>query len=272
MDDQCLNEGPSLNISATLSIYSRKASTISARSNFSILAINELGPPTQVTDTDIGALREALHWLLDYNTAGIPPQSAFMTIFWNNRIQLANTQWTRDLIVAFQSMIVVPMWWFTVSNYGNSEVRPSPTTLLPNLPPEFTTTASLAQPHSKISINASMFYTYVGLELVALLISWIVIIVVLLRNKAGPIMSGYPLVDFASKTALGNVPPEADGIENSLKDLTNADNVRIRSQLIRTSMYLRVNKSSGHGDERSVVLVTGRSSRLETLRRGMICK
>jgi len=272
-ENQCLNEGQVLNISATLSIYTRQASTINARSNYSILSVNEIGPPSQVTDTDIATLRQAIKWLLDYTAAGIPPDSAFITIFWDDRLQLANFQWSKDLIVAFQSMIVVPMWFFSVSNYGNVQVQKSPTSMLPNLPPEFTTTASLARPHSKIAINSSMFYTYIGLELGALLISWTVILVIILKRKASPVVSGYPLIDFAAKTALSNVPQDADGIENNLRDLTSADNVRIRSRLSKTTMYLRVNKDTGGGDERSVVLVTtGRSTALENLSQGMLCR
>lgn len=275
--NECLNEGPTLNMSATLSIYQRQATTVNARSNGTILSVPEIGPPTQVTNTNITALRMAVSWLLDYNAAGIPPASAFMTIFWDSRLQIANAEWSVLLTISFQSMLVIPMWYFSVSNYGNPQVQQSPTTLIPNLPPEFTTTASLARPYSKITINTDMFYAYLGLELGALVVSWLVIVAILWRGKAGPVVSSYPLIDFAAKTAPSNVPQGADGIESRLRDLTGADSKRIRSQLSATKMYLRINatspNSSGISNEKSVVLVTtGRSSGLESLREGNFCR
>ena len=96
-------------MTATLSIYKRQATTINTRSNWTILEVAEISPPTQVTGTDISALRMAIHWLLDYDAAGIPPTSAFMGVFWNSRIQLTAADWTKDLTRSFQSMFVVPM-------------------------------------------------------------------------------------------------------------------------------------------------------------------
>jgi hypothetical protein len=171
-------------------------------------------------------------------------------------------------------MFVLPMWYFSVTSYGNPQVQASPTTLLKSMPPEFTTTASLARPFSKIAINANMFYAYIALELGALLTSWIVIVIVLWRRKAGPVISAYPLIDFAAKTAPSNVPPGVNGIESELKNLTNAENERIRSELSEARMYLRVNPVDSHGshtvNEKSVVLVTaGRSPGLGVLKYGM---
>jgi hypothetical protein len=169
-------------------------------------------------------------------------------------------------------MLVVPMYFFSVTNYGNLQVQSSPTNLLSGMPPEFTTTASLARPYSKIAINANMFYTYLGLELGVLLISWTIIAIVLWRGRVGPVASAYPLIDFAAKTAPSNVPQSVDGIENRLKNLTSADNTRIRSQLNETNIYLRVN-ATNTSNEKSVVLVTTRrSSSLDILKQGMVCR
>ena len=153
LSNQCLNEGQTLNISSTLSIYKRQASTINARSNWTILSVPEIGPPSQVTDTNISALRSAISWLLDYEAAGIPPSSAFMTVFWSDRLQLSSPDWSDSLILAFQSMFVVPMRFFSDINYGNVQIQSSPTNVYSGVPPEFTTTASLATPRSKIVIT-----------------------------------------------------------------------------------------------------------------------
>ena len=278
-EHECINEGPVLNLTTTLSIYTRKATTINARSNWTILSVPELSPPTKINDTDIAELRAAIRWLLDYDAAGIPPVSAFMTLFWNSgaRTQFTSSDWTTDLIRAFRSMMLVPMWFFTVTNYGNPALRPSPDALVTIFPPEFTTSASLARPSSKIIINTTMFYAYVVLQLSALLFSWGVVLALLVRRKASPDVSSYPLIDFASKTLQSNVPAGVDGIEDQLRDLTGADNGRIRSRLAKSKMYLRVVEvdDGGHlgGSEKAMVLVaSGRSPLLEKLRPGQNCR
>lgn len=122
-----------------------------------------------------------------------------------------------------------------------------------------------------------MFYAYLGLELGVLLISWTVITIVLLRGRVGPVVSAYPLIDFAAKTSASNVPQGGNGIDSQLKNLTSADNKRIRSQLSKTNMYLRVNDVDSNrsviSNKKSVVLVTtSRSSSLDVLTQGMVCK
>jgi hypothetical protein len=122
-----------------------------------------------------------------------------------------------------------------------------------------------------------MFYAYLGLELGVLLLSWAVIITNLLRRTASSGVSPYPLVDFATKTALRNIPDGVGGIGDYLEDMTGADAGRIRSQLASSKMYLRaadvVKGSSAGGLEKSVVLVTtSRPPTLERLRKGMACR
>jgi hypothetical protein len=155
-------EGFSPNLTTTLTVYQRRAATVVARSNFSIISVTELGKATMNTEIDLDAYRSALQWLLDFGAAGIPPPTSIVEYFWSAPRQLTSAYWSMELRQAMQSIISFPMWVFNTNNYGNVALG----SIVDNsvLPQEYHTTASLARPYTRIVVNEAMFILFVVLE------------------------------------------------------------------------------------------------------------
>jgi hypothetical protein len=239
VDGSCLNYGNVTTISTTFSVYKRVASTINSRSNMTIMAISDLGSASQVSELDVTALKKGVNWLLDYKASDIPVTSSLAFRFWSSTMQISTPFWAMDEYRAFTGLLALPMWFFQANNYGNPDMNtPSPDKMVTYLPPEFTATADISRPYNKIKINQTMLTAYVMLTLLALAFSWIVILVILVRQKPSPRTSSYPLIDFAGKTSQV-VTGDIGGIQAKLVKLTGADDRRIRHGLKETKILLR---------------------------------
>jgi hypothetical protein len=276
-----LNSGPVSNISTTFSVYNRQATTINARANFSIIAASELGTPTKNTDIDPKAIRLWMRWLLDFTASNTPPIMSPTFLFWNSAIQMSSLFWQYDEYKALQSLLAFPITFFTENSYANPlMIAPSPDKKITYLPDEFSTSASTAKPYSKIRIDHSMFIAYISLEIVALGISWFVVLAMLLRRVNFAEVSSYPLVDFASKSVQENVPPASTGIHAHLSEITCADSSKIRTRLRDTRLVLRTDGGRTESEKwgadqsapRRLVLLTDEDSGLEQLRTGLACR
>ncbi|KAL3477565.1 hypothetical protein BJX99DRAFT_257378 [Aspergillus californicus] len=194
-----LDEGiPYPNITATFSIFSRKATIITTRSNMSITSMTSSTPPVPISTLDLDTFQEAISWILDFNSAGIPVATSIMQQFYSGQEQLQSTYWSPELKHTFQSIIVFPLWMFNVNNMGNIDLHGRD--INPNLPPEFYTTASVVVPHNKIMISTSMFSTFVVLQTTVHLFAWGVLAWFCIRRPVVPGITSYPLFDFSFKT------------------------------------------------------------------------
>jgi hypothetical protein len=120
---------------------------IAARSNFSILSLTDIGPPSQDSGIDLPAFRAALDWLLDYNASAIPATSSIAEEFWTAQDQLSSEYWSGVPYQTLQSLLAFPFWQFNANNYGNIELVDR--TIISDLPAEFYTTASIVAPYTK---------------------------------------------------------------------------------------------------------------------------
>jgi len=135
------------NLTTTFTLYNRQASMIVARSNFSILSLTDIEPPTQNTDIDLPAFRSALDWLLDYNASAIPAPSSIAEHFWTAQDQLSNDYWSGVPYQTFQSILAFPLWQFNANNYGNTQLLDRK--VISTLPAEFYTNASVVAPYTR---------------------------------------------------------------------------------------------------------------------------
>ncbi|KAF2659788.1 hypothetical protein K491DRAFT_622242 [Lophiostoma macrostomum CBS 122681] len=199
---ECEKPASRPNITTTMTIYQRSANLVTARSNFSIMSVTDLTPPTQNSDIDLSAYRDALSWFLDFNASATPATSSVAEYFMNGAANLENTYWSSELTRTFQSILAFPLWYFQPNNYGNVDLNV--TTMSDKLPKEFYTKARLTKQFTRIMIKHDMFIVYCVLQGAALVFLWAVLIWLWLTRPKLPIISSYPLVDFAFKAKVAD--------------------------------------------------------------------
>ena len=189
-------------MTTTMTIYQRTADLVTARSNFSILSATNLSPPTQNSDIDLAAYSDALTWFLDFNASGIPATSSVAEYFWNGKDNLASPYWSSELTRTFHSVLSFPLWYFQPNNYGN--IALDQTHMSDSLPKEFYTKARLTKQFTRIMIKHDMFIAYVVLQGIAIAFLWAVLVWLWVTRPRLPIISSYPLVDFAFKAKVAD--------------------------------------------------------------------
>ncbi len=163
-NDECIPPHPSAKLTTTFSVYNRRSAVIASRTNFSILSVTQNGPVTQNADVDLKAYRMALSWLLNYTDADIPAPSSLAEYFWSAPKQLTSDYWSTEPRQAMHGLLTFPLWWFQDNNYGNLAVARANVTDTSILPLEYHTTASIAEPYTRIVVNETMFILFVILE------------------------------------------------------------------------------------------------------------
>jgi hypothetical protein len=73
---ECIDPGSSPNLTTTFSVFSRKASIVTSRLNYTIRSVLDVGEPTINGNLDLPSYRLAMGWLLDFNASGIPAPSS----------------------------------------------------------------------------------------------------------------------------------------------------------------------------------------------------
>lgn len=167
------SHGHSLNITTRLSMYTRSASFVAARSNYSIVSISQTTSPSAITTTalDLPSYRAALTWLLNYTAAAIPAPSSIAESFWSSNLQLGGGPATYGIVTQnFQSVLAFPTWLFNANNWGNSALRSNVT--VPGMPGQFYTTAGVVRPVATYAFDEGMFGLFVGLQGVAMVFMW----------------------------------------------------------------------------------------------------
>ncbi|KAL5343520.1 hypothetical protein BJX70DRAFT_394076 [Aspergillus crustosus] len=188
------------NLTSTFSVFSRKTTSIVARSNMSIVSVTSSGPPTLNPSLDLENFRAAIDWILDFNASNIPSPTSIAQQFFSGRDQLQSAYWSPILIQTFHSILAFPFWFFNPNNFGNIEGYG--TGITPNLPPEFYITASVAVPHTKIIISTAMFTTFLTLQVILHLFIWALFAWLCITYPRLPVITSYPLFNFAFKARL----------------------------------------------------------------------
>ncbi|EXJ83373.1 hypothetical protein A1O1_06995 [Capronia coronata CBS 617.96] len=187
------------NVSATMTVYSRRASSVCAASNNSILSVYDLGDPEPEFAVNISALHLAAGWLLNYTASGLPAVSSLNFWFWFAQSDTYSAIWEANAYTTLQSMLSFILWEFCTNNNENPAVKPELSGGQPNLPASFQTTASVCQPFTRLVLLRATFVTYLVLEAAALVFCWAVLVWRAFSQRHALEISSYPLVDFTSK-------------------------------------------------------------------------
>ncbi|KAK5627505.1 hypothetical protein RRF57_003220 [Xylaria bambusicola] len=196
--DSCGGNETRPNITTTLSAFTRSATIVAARSNYSIIDVADISAPLLLPDFEIDSYRIALNWLLNYSAAAIPAPSSVAQSFWSSTDQLMDPSTYGILQQNFQSILAFPFWLFNNNNWGNIELRSNQIT--PSLPPQFYTEASIVAPFTKIRFNRSMFALFLALQGLATFFCWATLCWLWLGPKIVTKMSLWSLFDVAYKT------------------------------------------------------------------------
>jgi hypothetical protein len=231
-DGQCITSVPTPNLTTTFSIFSRKASIVTSRLNYTIMSVLDAGEPTLSGDIDLPSYRLALDWLLDFNASGIPAPSSIAGVFWSSPEQLSSNYWSSELYNVLQSILVFPIWQFNANNFGNTQLQA--TDIVSGLPPEFYTTALITKPYTRIVINRYMFIAFLVLESAMLAFIWLVPIWLCFSPRRLPKTSPYPLIDFVFKSSILS----ASSLEDISTRIFGANDKETRSILKDVSVSL----------------------------------
>ena len=227
--NDCKTVHPTPNITTVATFYTRHATIITARSNYSIISVEDSSDPTPLNDADIDvpAYRHALRWLLNYTAADIPPPSSIAQGFWTSAHQLQDPSTYGIIAQNFQSILAFPFWLFNVNNWGNTHLREDQ--ISPDLPPEFYTRAEFVEPYTKLMFDPSRFGVFVALQGCAIVFVWAVLAWVWVAEGRLPDCSSFPLFDFANRTrvSVGVVGELGNGGDSTIIDKTAG--VRVES-------------------------------------------
>lgn len=136
----------------TLTAYQRHATVTCARSNQSIVAVQNLSAPIQQVDLDIKALKRSFTWLANATAAEIPFFSSVAQPFWTAEATLNDEHFSGESYRLFQSLLAFPFWCFNDDNIGNIDMVDAQKPL-ETLPEEHRTVAAVDKPMNKIAVD-----------------------------------------------------------------------------------------------------------------------
>ena len=178
-----------------MAFYTRQATIVAARSNYSIVSVEDTTAPNLVSDIDILAYRDALAWLLNYTAADIPPPSSIAQSFWSSGAQLQSPSTYGILEQNFQSILAFPCWLFNSNNWANTALKSNQTVL--GMPPQFYTHAAIVAPHVKIKFDQAMFIFFLVLQGFTIIFVWVELFWTWFGKGNLPTTSSFPLYDIS---------------------------------------------------------------------------
>ncbi|KAI0202467.1 hypothetical protein F4808DRAFT_449802 [Astrocystis sublimbata] len=196
--DNCGGHEPRPNITTSMAVYTRHATIVAARSNYSIVDVADLSPPKLLPEFDLKSYRLAMNWLLNYSAAAIPAPSSIIQPFWSSPEQLSDPSTYGILSQSFQSILAFPFWLFNSNNWGNVHLISNQIT--PFQPPEFYTQASIVAPYDKIRFNKAMFALFLAFQGLAMVFTWAVLVWLWLGPRITTEMSAWTVFDMTYKT------------------------------------------------------------------------
>jgi hypothetical protein len=193
-DGQCDIGIPWNNITSRVEFYTREATVLASRSNYTIVSVESITPPQMVTGIDLTAYRDVLRWLLNYTASDIPAPSSIAQGFFNSYTQLDSPYTYGIAEQNFQSILAFPFWLFNDNNWGNTAVKSD--VLEAGLPPQFYTTVSIVEPYIKLKFDNTMFILCVVLQGLALVFVWAILIWTCLQRSSLTFgVSAFPVFD-----------------------------------------------------------------------------
>lgn len=157
-------------------------------------------PAVSIADMDLTAYRAALTWLLNYTAADVPGPSSIAESFWSSNLQLGDPATYGIVVQNFQSVLAFPFWLFNDNNFGNTRLKSNQ--MIPGMPPQFYTQASVVAPYLAYSFDTTMFALFVGLQGLVMVFVWAVLFWVWFGGKALARNSMFPLFDMKYKTQI----------------------------------------------------------------------
>ena len=206
-DEACKSNLGAPNITTKVTFYRRKATVFVSYSNLTVTDIQDMTPAQLSPIDDIAAYRAALSWILDYEAADIPAPSSVVQAFWGGWEQL-ETDLGSVLRPTFHGLLAFPAWMFNANNFGNANLPKR--VVSDDLPPEHYTSASIVAPYVKLKFDPLFFNLFIGLQGVALLFLWGVVVWGFFISADLPDISSFPAFDVAFKA----MPRHAHGLEN----------------------------------------------------------
>jgi hypothetical protein len=185
-------------MTTTMTLYNRIATVVADRVSFNVMSVLDAGNPAVDPAIDIVGYRQALDWLLDYYSAGIPAPSSIAQLFWDGYTEFNSSYSESSVYTTFQSILTFPIWLSNANSFGNIDLAANQ--IDPSLPKEFYTMASVSTPYTKITIGQGIFWAFVALETVVHSFIWLVLLWICFTEPHPPCLSSYPLIDFALKT------------------------------------------------------------------------
>jgi len=211
----CVTKNPPQNITTTVTLYERKATMLSSRSNLTIVEISNLGDAKKVSFSagDVKGYRAALSWLLDYAKAGIPAPSSIIEGFWSSREKLGDSTIDGILLQNLRSILTFPVWLFNANNWGNTGVQGG--VLSPYVPPEFYKTASIVKPYVKLKFDSVILLLFIVFQGGVLLFLWALWMWTVVAARRLPEVSSFPLYDFSHKLNVELAPADGEKVWNA---------------------------------------------------------
>lgn len=236
---QCLavsDSGSTPNVTTSFSVSSYTTSSINSVENNTILSVFDLVTQEATSSIDVQALSLAVGWLLNYTAANLPVESSPDFQFWDTGPDAYQAIWETNSYIMLKSILDFSFWEFTTNNNGNPAVsNTEPNGQTPDLPAEFSTTASICLPFARFLIDRTYFIAYIVLQSAALAFCWVVVCWGYVIRKQLPVTTSFAVVDFVAK--LGRVQNLEErlnlrvGLEDGDKQIIHAlQGVRVRSR------------------------------------------
>ncbi|KAF2180997.1 hypothetical protein K469DRAFT_692518 [Zopfia rhizophila CBS 207.26] len=134
---------------------------------------------------------------------------------WESPGQPYNVSTTASI---FKSMLAFVFWEFSMNNWGNPDMANAtqgPDGVVTFLPPEYHTTASTANPLTRLVIDWTMFILYVIFQSITILFCWTIMLWRLIAHLPRPEIFSFPLMDLVFKSNFTGKPIlDADKIVN----------------------------------------------------------
>lgn len=213
-------------------MYTRRATYVVSRANYSIVSVGQATAPELVTHLDVGTYRAALGWLLNYTAAEVPAPTSIAESFWSSGLQYDGGPLTRGILTRnFQSVLAFPTWLFNVNNWANTALRHHVNDTVPGMPEAFYTTADVVRPVSTYDFDPGMFGLFVGLQGAAIVFIWAVLFWVWFAGGHMPGTSSFPLLDMKYRTQVEG----EDFTEDELSHVSGWKVVgRVKGAVVRT--------------------------------------
>lgn len=143
------------NVTTTMAVYERTATSICGARNNSILSVSDLGELQPNDVIDIAALKLAIGWLFNYAASDTPAMSSVAFWFWLAPVQTSTYRntWEQNAYATLQSLLAFSLWEFNINNNGNVNLTLQGMQQYLSLPAEFQTKATIGHEYTRFVLK-----------------------------------------------------------------------------------------------------------------------